>query len=148
MNRLLLRILLWLATWWAAASAVPAAEPALRASKPETKKEIVAVIEAQLAAFRKDDPALAYTFSSVRLRAQRPLRSFSAIVRGSYPEIWHSRSAEFGLARDDGEQARIPVHVTAAEGGEATFDYLLVKERVGWRIAGVLRREPGRGEQL
>ncbi len=119
----------------------------MRASKADVKKEIVAVIDAQLAAFRKNDAAKAYAYSATALRAQKPLRVFAMIVKESYPEIWANTGAEYGLVRDDGEHARLLVHVKA-KSSEASYDYFMLKERAGWRIEGVLRHEPTRSEKL
>lgn len=124
-----------------------AEEAGMRASTPAVKKELVAVVEAQLAAFRKDDVAKAYEYASRALRAQRPRRMFAAIIEANYPEIWANTRAEFGLARDDGEHATIMVVVYAGD-DRATFDYSLVKERAGWRIEGVLRRVVTKGNQV
>jgi hypothetical protein len=118
-----------------------------RASKPEVKKELVAVIEAQLAAFRKKDSVKAYSYAAAELRAQKPLKLFVSIVQTNYPEIWTNTRAEFGLARDDGTQAAILVHVTGAE-STASYDFTLVKEKAGWRIVGVLRHEPSKGDKV
>src|SRR3954471_5199611 len=123
------------------ALASSAAEPILRASKPEVKKEIVSVIEAQLAAFRKGDAAKAYGFASAALRAQKPLRVFAGIVQSSYPEIWANTRAEFGIVRDDGTQATVTVQVYS-KSDDAAYDFTLTKESAGWRINGVLRHEP------
>src|SRR5436190_22256579 len=79
------------------------AENAMPASKFDVKKEIVAVIEAQLAAFRKGDATKADSYAAADLRAQKPLPDFTAIVKGNYPEIWANARAEFGIARDDGK---------------------------------------------
>lgn len=98
-----------------------AAEGAARpASKPEVRREIVAVIEGQLAGFRDDDTRKAYSFASTELRAQKPLRVFVAIVRENYPEIWRNRRAEFGLVRDNGATATVLVHLSGPE-GEAAY---------------------------
>jgi hypothetical protein len=113
----------------------------MRASTPEVKKEIVTVIEAQLAAFRKGDIAKAYGYAAEELRAQKPLPAFVAIVQTNYPEIWQSARAEFGIVRDDGAKANVTVQVYAKE-TEAAYDFTLVKERGGWRIYGVLRHAP------
>jgi hypothetical protein len=120
---------------------VSAGDSVLRASKPEVKKEIVAVIEAQLAAFRKGDAAKAYGFASAALRAQKPLRVFTGIVQSSYPEIWANTRAEFGIARDDGANAIVTVQVYS-KSEDAAYDFTLTKEIAGWRINGVLRHEP------
>lgn len=117
-----------------------AGEGGLRASKPEVRKEVVAVIEAQLAAFRAGDVAKAYGYAAAPLRAQNPLRVFAAIVQNNYREVWTSTRAEYGLVRDDGRHAAVLVHVFAAA-SDAAYDYVLVKERAGWRIGSVVRHE-------
>lgn len=129
------------------AGAVRAADPGLRASKPEVRREIVAAIDAQLAAFRAGDVKKAYGQASTALRAQKPLQAFVAIVRENYPEIWTNSRAEFGLVRDDGAEATVVVHVFGKD-GDASYDYTLVKERAGWRIAAVLRHAPKKNERI
>lgn len=126
---------------WLLAATLAAAEAPVRASKPDVKKEIVGVIEAQLAAFRAGDTARAHTFAAAELRAQKPLAAFAAIVEQSYPEIWRSERAEFGIVRDDGERATVTVQVFAKD-GPAAYDYTLRREAAGWRILGVLRHTP------
>ncbi len=126
---------------------VPAADRAMRASKPELKKEIVAVIESQLTAFRKGDVAKAYTFAAADLRAQKPLRVFAAIVQESYPEIWANTRSEFGIVRDNGTQATVTVQVYS-KAGDADYDFTLAKEPVGWRIYGVLRHASKQASRL
>ncbi|MEO5957544.1 MAG: DUF4864 domain-containing protein [Opitutaceae bacterium] len=118
-----------------------AAEGEMPASRPEVKKEIVATIEGQLTAFRKGEVEKAYGFAAAELRAQKPLRTFAAIVEANYPEIWANTRADYGIARDDGVRATLIVKVFSQE-SDATYDFTLVRERVGWRIYGVLRREP------
>lgn len=115
-----------------------AAAAELRASKAEMRKEVIAVVEAQLAAFRAGDMMNAYGYAAVPLRAQNPLRAFMAIVQTNYPEIWASTRAAFGLVRDDGARATVLVHVFS-NAGDAPFDYVLLKERGGWRIGSVVR---------
>jgi hypothetical protein len=118
-----------------------AGEPPLRASKPEVKREVVAVVEAQLAAFRAGDAARAYTFAAAELRAQKPLPAFVAIVEQNYPEIWRSERAEFGIVRDGEGRATVTVQVFGRENA-AAYDYTLQREAAGWRIIGVLRHTP------
>ena len=129
------------AAWWLGIVAAAAAEDgAMHASKPEVRKEVAAVIEGQLAAFRSRELPKAYGYAATPLRAQTPLRAFVAIVQNNYPEIWASTRAEFGLVRDDGAQATVLVHVFSKD-GDAGYDYVLVKERGGWRINSVLRHD-------
>ena len=119
----------------------------MRASTPEVKKEIVAVIEKQMEAFRKHEVEKAYGFASAELRAQKPFRTFTAIVKSSYPEIWTNTRAEFGIVHDDGTRANVTVQVYSKE-GDAPYDFTLVKERVGWRIFGVVRHAPKKGGKV
>jgi hypothetical protein len=116
----------------------------LRASRPGVRKEIVAVIEAQLAAFRRGEPERAYRYAAAAFRAQRSLPAFVAIVRDSYPEIWASTRAEAGIVRDDGVRATVTVQVYS-KSGDAAYDYTLVREQSAWRILGVVRHASRRG---
>lgn len=129
----------WLALAIFAGAALRAEE--MRASKPEVRKEVVAVIDAQLAAFRAGDPAKAWSYASVELQASRPLSVFTKMVRENYAEIWANARAEYGLVRDDGMRATVSVRVYAKK-ENAEYDFTLVKERAGWRIAAVLRHAP------
>jgi hypothetical protein len=124
-----------------------AADNGARASKPEVRKEVITVIEAQLAAFRAHDGKQAYTWASSALRAQTPRRQFELIVQHNYPEIWANTRAEFGLVRDDGVRAKVVVQVFSREGSSG-YDYGLVKEREGWRIESVLRHTPKKSDKL
>lgn len=127
--------------WLTAGMAVTAADSGQRASRLDVRKDVVVVIEAQLAAFRKGEVEKAYGYAAADLRAQKPLRAFTAIVQGNYPEIWASTRAEFGIVRDDGTRATVTVQVYSKE-ADAAYDFTLTRERAGWRIYGVVRHEP------
>lgn len=122
----------------AVAAAAAAADGRPRASTPQVRQEIVTVIEQQLTAFRQGEAAKAYRLATQELQRQKPLSVFSSIVQSSYPEIWQSTRAEFGIVRDDGNRATVTVHVYA-RATDAPYDYTLVKEKSGWRIHGVVR---------
>lgn len=127
--------------------ALRGAETDMKASKPEVRKQIVATIDAQLAAFRAHDVTKAYTYADAALRAQKPLPVFTAIVRTNYPEIWTNKRAEYGIVRDDGTVANVLVHVFGAD-GDTSYDYELAKQDGTWRIHGVLRHEPVKDEKV
>jgi hypothetical protein len=133
--------------WMTLSSALWAAEDGMHGSKPEVRREIVAVIDAQLAGFRAGDVRKAYKYASAELRAQKPIRAFATIVRDNYPEIWANTRAEFGLVRDDGKQARLLVHVFGKE-SDASYDYTLVKEEDSWFITAVLRHAPKNNDKM
>ena len=118
-----------------------------RASTPEVRKQIVATIEGQLAAFRKHDVKKAYTYAAAALRAQKPLPLFTAIVQSNYPEIWANTRAEYGIVRDDGALATVLVHVFA-KSGDAAYDFTLAKEGATWRVHDVLRHAPAPAEKI
>jgi hypothetical protein len=119
-----------------------AQEPTPKASKPAVRKEVLVVIEGQLAAFRAGDADRAYAYAAQGFQAQTSPRRFASMVRSGYPEIWTNARAEFGLVRDDGERATTTARVFAKDGTSALYDYILLKEDDVWRIAGVLRHDP------
>ena len=145
-RRIFIAWLIVLQTWVGGINPIRAADTA-RASKPEVRKEVIAVIEGQLEAFRAGDTKKAYGFAATALRAQTARRQFELIVLNSYPEIWSNTRAEFGLVRDDGVRATLLVQVFAKE-ANASYDYVLVKEREGWRIESVLRHAPKKAEKV
>jgi hypothetical protein len=120
---------------------------ALPASKPEVRKEIVAAIDGQLAAFRRHDLDRAFDYAAAALRTEKPLPLFAAIVQANYPEIWTNRRAEFGIVHDNGTTATVLVHVFA-ERADASYDYTLVKEDGRWKIHDVLRHDPAAPDKV
>lgn len=128
---------------------VPCARPqeAMPASKPAVRKQIVAAIDGQLAAFRKHDLVTAYGYAAAALRMEKPLPMFAAIVQANYPEIWANTRAEYGIVHDDGTTATVLVHVFAA-GADASYDYTLVKEGNGWKVHDVLRHDPAAPDKV
>lgn len=117
-------------------------EPAvMRYSRPAVRKELVAVVAGQLAAFRADDFARAYEFAARALRDQFTLEEFAGMIARGYPLIRRNARADFGLPMDDGTQATMTVEVSAP-GGSAAYRYTFVKEPAGWRISGVQPEKP------
>ena len=122
--------------------------PELAPAKPhpctaDVKSELTAVIDAQLAAFRADDYAKAYTFAATGIKDLFTQADFEGMVRKSYPVIAHSTSVDYGMAFDTGEEAVIYVRVqntgTRADG---QFQYMLKKENGAWKIGGVAEVKP------
>ena len=113
-----------------------------RYSRPEVRKELMAVVEKQLAAFRANDFAAAYALAAKDLRSQFTLKQFEVMLARGYPVIVHNRRADFGLPMDDGMVATLPVKIVAADGATIAYRYTLVKEPGGWRITGVRSEKP------
>jgi hypothetical protein len=127
---------------WTSCVAVLAADGQLPLSKPPVRKQIVETVETQLAAFRADDWTAAYACASKPFRARISLETFVVLITRSYPHVWKNLRADVGLSRDDGSTARVPVRVFVGNGVSSEYDYLLVKEKVGWRVSGVLPKTP------
>src|SRR5204862_390148 len=70
-------------------------------SKPDVRKELVAVVEGQLAAFRANHFAQAYALAARALREQFTLQQFSTMIVRGYPLIAQSKRSECGLPMDD-----------------------------------------------
>ena len=121
-------------------SPAPASSPALPPPHPSSdavKKELSAVIEGQLAAFRANDYSKAYTFAAAEIKDLFPVGDFEQMVKTNYAVIARSASAEYGMAFDTGEEAVVNVRVQNAEKKSVEYQYLLKKEVGGWKIGGV-----------
>ncbi|MBW4697380.1 MAG: DUF4864 domain-containing protein [Aphanocapsa lilacina HA4352-LM1] len=134
----------WAPPW---AVAIPAAPAEFAESKMALKKQLEAVIQSQLSAFRKGDYAKAYTFASQGIRRRIPAAVFSEMVRSAYPAIARSHSARFGPILDDGDQAVVHVVVEGAE-QRATYAYLMIREGSAWKVNSVMEAEPRRPDGL
>ena len=113
----------------------PAAVPQ-PVSEP-VKKELTATIEGQLAAFRANDYAKAFTFASTDIQGMFAPADFEKMVKTAYPVIAHSVSTEYGIMFDTGEQAVVNVHIKDADKKDVEYQYLLKKEAGSWKINGV-----------
>ncbi|BAC88978.1 DUF4864 domain-containing protein [Gloeobacter violaceus] len=129
------------------ALAIPAVPAEFAQSKAALKKQLEAVIQSQLAAFRKGDYAKAYTFASQGIRRRIPAAVFAEMVRSAYPAIARSRSARFGPILDDGDQAVVHVVVEGAE-EQATYAYQMIREGRVWKVNSVTEAEPRRPDGL
>jgi hypothetical protein len=145
-----MKLRLWLIVGLAmAASAGVAAEPShYRYSQPAVRQELIAVITEQLEAIRSEAWDEAFALATTPFRRQSSREAFAGMIRRNYPIIWRNTRAEFGLPQDDGRGARVTVQVWSQD-GRMTYQYLLLREEGGWRIAGVLPvRNPESAGQL
>jgi VCBS repeat-containing protein len=116
------------------------ADPKLKLSRDVVKKDITAVIESQLAAFRANDFARAFTFAATSIKDHFSFEQFQDMVKRGYPSIAKSKSANFGVALDDGQQAVVDVSVKGDDDKAIRYEYMLVMEDGKWRITGVLQK--------
>jgi len=109
----------------------------LKPSEMKTKDALHTVINAQLAAFRKDDYAGAYVFADRAIKDQFSPESFERMVRNGFPAIAHSTSARCGLSFDNGDEAVVNVRVFSANREPIDYQYALRRDGGDWRITGV-----------
>jgi VCBS repeat-containing protein len=114
------------------------AEPKLKLSKDVVKKDVITVIESQLAAFRTNDFAKAYTFAASSIKDHFSFEQFQDMVKRGYPAVAKSKSASFGVALDDGQQAVVDVSVKGPDDKTIRYQYMLILEDGKWRITGVM----------
>lgn len=115
---------------------------------PDTDaRDIRAVIQAQLAAFRADDAELAFSYASPAIRAQFVVADyFLAMVRGAYPVVHRPESVGFLLAQVIDGAVIQRVRMTERSGAAWLAIYRMQRQRDrSWRIDGcVLTRDDGR----
>jgi len=109
----------------------------LKPSEMKTKDALHAVIDGQLAAFRKDDYAGAFVFADKVFKNQLTLEQFERMVKTGYPPIAHSTSARCGLSFDNGDEAVVNVRVFSEGREPVDYQYTLRRDGEAWRITGV-----------
>jgi hypothetical protein len=109
----------------------------LKPSEMKTKDALHAVIDGQLAAFRKDDYAGAFVFADKAFKNQLSLEQFERMVKTGYPPIAHSTSARCGLSFDNGDEAVVNVRVFSEGREPVDYQYTLRRDGEAWRITGV-----------
>lgn len=123
--------------FWTLAATARAEELPTRLSQPEVRSALVGVVRRQLSALQANDWKLAYAQATREFQSLVPLRRFIALITENYPVVARNTRAEFGLPRDNGRVAIVPVRVFSANGSEP-YNWILVKEGDGWRITGVV----------
>ena len=109
----------------------------LKPSEMKTKDALHAVIDGQLAAFRKDDYAGAFVFADKVFKNQLSLEQFERMVKTGYPAIAHSTSARCGLSFDNGDEAVVNVRVFSEGRESVDYQYTLRRDGEAWHITGV-----------
>jgi len=129
---------------------VLALAPALagaQAASDADARAVRAVIEAQLAAFRRDDAARAFSYATPGIRDSFGTpEKFMAMVREQYAVVYRPRSVSFEEPVIVGEDLVQPVRMTDGYGHAWMAIYPMAKQPDGtWRINGChLARLPAR----
>jgi hypothetical protein len=100
------------------------------------QKAITKLVDGQLNAICRRDFAAALEFSSPAFRAGWTPKRFGAMVADGYTNMLSATDWTFERAETSGLEARIKVHVTSANGRQATHLYLLGQEEGRWHVNG------------
>lgn len=100
-------------------------------------RELFAVVNDQLAAFRAADYPGAYRYAASGVQQKFTLPQFETMVRRSYGHMAHAQRVEFGRVQVQGGSALVQVFFFARDGSVRTFVYSLTSEGSGWKIDGV-----------
>ena len=111
----------------------------------ETRNEIVAVIDSQLAAFRRDDGAEAFSYAAPSIRSQfGTVGNFMAMVKGGYGIVYRQQAFEFLETREWNGITAQAVRLIDFDGNAVIALYTMEQLADGsWRISGVRLVEAG-----
>jgi len=111
-------------------------------------EDIRTVIEDQIAAFRADDGARAFSHASEGIQARfgNP-DNFMEMVRTGYPQVYRPRAVEFQVLEQLGSVTAQEVYFFGQDGSAVVARYYMQQNADGvWKITGVdLRQAPELG---
>jgi hypothetical protein len=113
----------------------------LRAATAQEKKQAVAVIRAQLDAFRRDDYTAAAKYQSTSLKKNfASTAAFRRSIQRNYPQFARSKNVSFGPMQADkqGQTIMAPVTLTGRDNVTVKGVYILQREGKEYRVSGVL----------
>ncbi len=111
----------------------------VRAQSDADRAAIKQVITSQIAAFRQDDAAMAYSYAAPSIRMMFPSPEvFMEMVRTGYGAVYRPQSFDFGpLDKSDGQLVQ-PVRLVGPQGQPMVALYVMEQQPSGeWKIAGV-----------
>lgn len=107
---------------------------------------VQAVIAAQIAAFRADDAAGAFSHASPAIRdIFRTPVNFARMVQQGYPMVWRPAEVRFLSAEVIAGRLVQPVLVRDSAGALHVLDYEMIAGPDGWKINAVHLRRPAPG---
>jgi hypothetical protein len=110
----------------------------------EPAEAIRGVISDQIAAFRADDFATAFTFASPTIKRMfGTSERFGEMVRSGYPMVWRPADVRFTGLRDRGGRTVQDVLVIDQVGALHLLEYEMIETEAGWQINGVRVRRAG-----
>lgn len=113
----------------------------VRAAEPPGEADSIAiraVIDNQIAAFRRDDGEAAFSYAAPMIqRMFGTVDNFMAMVRGGYQPVYRPQNYRFGTIDVVDDLIVQKVHIIGPDGAAATAFYIMEKQPDGtWRIAG------------
>ena len=107
---------------------------------PADSRAVRGVVEAQLAAFAKDDAVKAFSFAAPNVRETfGTATNFMSMVRSGYPVVYRPASVTFLTAQLRDKQVVQRVQMNDADGEAWLAVYTLEKQKNKvWRITGCL----------
>lgn len=111
--------------------------PPLRAAEPGNRAATQAIIEAQLAAFRQDEGAKAFSFASPDIqRAFESPENFMQMVKSNYRVVYRNAQVKFLTFQGDESFAQHVVQMVDENNALWSVLYTLEKIKDGsWRIS-------------
>ncbi len=100
-------------------------------------RELFAIVNQQLAAFRSADFQSAYRHAATGVQRKYTLTQLEKMVRQNYPEMTRTQRVEFGVVKVQGASALVQVFFFAPNGSVRSFLYSFVNEDDSWKIDGV-----------
>jgi hypothetical protein len=124
-----------------AVAAISTPAPAQQGTAPTeaARQAIVAVINAQLAAFQRDDGAGAFAYASPTIRRKfGTAETFMAMVRSGYHAVYRPAGVAFLETRVEGDLTLQLVRLLGPDGRSVVAAYEMQRQPDGsWRINGV-----------
>jgi hypothetical protein len=117
-------------------TAIFVADYVRRQVPPPAPRELFAVVEKQLAAFRAADYSSAYHHAASGVQQKFTLAQFEAMIRQDYGDMTNAQSIEFGFVEVLGSAAVVQVYFVGENGSTRSFLYSLVAEGDSWKING------------
>ena len=108
------------------------------------RSTIRAIIESQIAAFRRDDAAAAFSYASPTIQLKfGDAQTFLAMVKQGYTAVYRPREVNFGELVREGGQLIQRVYVIGPDGTLVLAHYMMSRQPDGtWRISGCVLSVP------
>jgi hypothetical protein len=134
------RLLLWSCMLLAAAGLLGVGAASALDVQAADQMAIRKVIEAQLAAFQRDDGVAAFSFASPQIQAIfKDPGNFMAMVRGGYMPVYRPHEVEFQELTELRGQPTQPVLLVGPDNEVVIAYYFMEKQPNGdWRIDGCM----------